>query len=747
MQEENKEANDTEDTMMNYGNRDGNLEETIDAQASNSGSVSEAVSEIIVDYEETPSSLSSSTPEDVNEAVESGAPNFSHYITNSESTIPNLNRESSDDELAEVSESGEGFEKESTENSDVTNAEEFLKTPSVDSKDEDNHLENDSLQQEDEGSQDHAAEVDKTTPSEPEIADTEIAAGMTSLDEQAPIDSQPDAVLEEAKDETSEEEESTFMPIDKNAMAEKEETTPPKSRKKLFIILFACIGLIAVIASVTGYGLYYRDRALPGTTVAGQSVSGMKKAAVEKLIQKRIDDTKVTITGVVQSDANLKDLGVTADAKATANDIFDRNKHFGEYVKAIFKNKVYPIETETNYNQLYGFTAGLLVGPAADAEEKEDGKATGEGDSNAPESQAETIAKLKEASSHVSEDVKAQFVDAKFPAIVPNDDYSAFKVSDPVEGNGINPNNLLETALKSLNSKDQGTFEAKIEKFLPARSKADLEPFLGKADELLKHHVEITYKDDKISPEPSERAQWVKMPNPADSKLTDPSIDSNAVLVWVKSVADKYYVAPVNGQRNVDPSGKVTYVSNNSHDGLEIANVEDVAKGVADKISHDEDYTGTFEDKTVPAVWEEKHVVANPDRFPYQPGVDEKWIDVNLTTLEVRAYVGDKVAIGPIPALVGYPVTPTVQGTFKVWLKVADQRMTGFNVDGSRFNLPHVPWILYFHGDYALHGAWWYHRFGNAAFGGTHGCVNLPIPSAKELFEWAPVGTVVVTHK
>jgi lipoprotein-anchoring transpeptidase ErfK/SrfK len=61
----------------------------------------------------------------------------------------------------------------------------------------------------------------------------------------------------------------------------------------------------------------------------------------------------------------------------------------------------------------------------------------------------------------------------------------------------------------------------------------------------------------------------------------------------------------------------------------------------------------------------------------------------------------------------------------------------------ERYDIPDVPYTMYFYADYALHGAYWHNNFGNPM---SHGCVNLPVDVAKWMYDWAPIGTMVVTH-
>jgi lipoprotein-anchoring transpeptidase ErfK/SrfK len=88
-------------------------------------------------------------------------------------------------------------------------------------------------------------------------------------------------------------------------------------------------------------------------------------------------------------------------------------------------------------------------------------------------------------------------------------------------------------------------------------------------------------------------------------------------------------------------------------------------------------------------------------------------------------------------------VSPTAQGEFAVYQKYEAQTMAGVGYDGTPYRQEDVPWVMYFYQDFALHGAYWRNGFGYAA---SHGCVNIPVPVAEELFYWADYGTRVSVH-
>jgi len=119
------------------------------------------------------------------------------------------------------------------------------------------------------------------------------------------------------------------------------------------------------------------------------------------------------------------------------------------------------------------------------------------------------------------------------------------------------------------------------------------------------------------------------------------------------------------------------------------------------------------------------------------PTDGKRWIEVDLTHQTLTAWQGD------VPVMFthisgGRASTPTVTGRFTVGTKYAAQRMIG-----PGYDLPNVPWVMYFHGSYAIHGAYWHNNFGTPM---SHGCVNMRPSEAEMLYHWAAPGTEVYVH-
>ncbi len=121
----------------------------------------------------------------------------------------------------------------------------------------------------------------------------------------------------------------------------------------------------------------------------------------------------------------------------------------------------------------------------------------------------------------------------------------------------------------------------------------------------------------------------------------------------------------------------------------------------------------------------------------------EKWIDINLSTQRITAYEGN-TPIHSSWVSTGLPSTPTVVGSYRVYVKYeATDMRGGSQAAGDYYYLRNVPYTMYFFQGYGIHGTYWHNNFGQPM---SRGCVNLPTSEAQWYFNWAPVGTRVETH-
>jgi len=115
----------------------------------------------------------------------------------------------------------------------------------------------------------------------------------------------------------------------------------------------------------------------------------------------------------------------------------------------------------------------------------------------------------------------------------------------------------------------------------------------------------------------------------------------------------------------------------------------------------------------------------------------DRWIEVNVTTQRLTAWEGNTPVYAVIVST-GTEDNPTITGTFAIEDKLRVTRM-----QGNDYDVPDVPYTMYYYGGYAIHGAYWHHNFGTPV---SHGCVNVAVDHARWLYNWASVGTPVVVH-
>jgi len=120
----------------------------------------------------------------------------------------------------------------------------------------------------------------------------------------------------------------------------------------------------------------------------------------------------------------------------------------------------------------------------------------------------------------------------------------------------------------------------------------------------------------------------------------------------------------------------------------------------------------------------------------------EKWVEIDLSDQRLNMKEGDKTVGSFLVSTGKWAPTPT--GSWRIWTKLRYTRMTGGSKALSTFyDLPNVPYTMYYYKGYGIHGAYWHNNFGHPM---SHGCVNMRPEEAGIVFNWASVGTKVVVH-
>ena len=473
---------------------------------------------------------------------------------------------------------------------------------------------------------------------------------------------------------------------------------PRRRRRWPLGVAAAALLLLGVVgAGGYAYAAHYDGRAVPGTTVAGTDVSGKSREQVVAAIENRAKSAKVDISGDVTASASLADLGTTVDAQATADAVMARGDSLGEKLQALVSKGEVPVVTTTNTTTVSSYATSLI-----------------------PEDRAK----------------------ARNATVVLSEDGTTFSTTSASNGASLDVNALEQAAQKAATSLGSSSVSLTMTDAAPKVSDDEAQKVADKANNWVSQDVTITLDEESYTAENTDKASWIKVTNSAESAPTI-AVDSAKVSQWVQAQAEEAKVEPVTGQRNVNASGKVVSTPTEAKDGKTVNNADTVAKSITESFGSDKAYTGTFETTAVKAEWKERTIAAGAENLPYQAAPGEKWVDLNLSNKTVTAYEGATVVHGPVSIVDGAAETPTVTGTYKVYLQYESQTMRGENADGSPYVAEDVPWVSYFYSGYAFHGAGWRSSFG---YSGSHGCVNMPVSEAQWIYNWVDTNTVVQSH-
>ncbi|NJP04955.1 MAG: L,D-transpeptidase [Chloroflexaceae bacterium] len=138
-------------------------------------------------------------------------------------------------------------------------------------------------------------------------------------------------------------------------------------------------------------------------------------------------------------------------------------------------------------------------------------------------------------------------------------------------------------------------------------------------------------------------------------------------------------------------------------------------------------------------------LVQSPDAALMNPPAmsGPRRIEVSLGRQWLAIYQGDQLVFDA-PVSTGKDGFNTPPGRYAIYHKLTSQHMRG-NQGGETWDIPGVPWVMYYQDDVAIHGVYWHQRFGTGERL-SHGCVGLAPNDAGTVYEWAPIGTPVIVY-
>lgn len=465
-------------------------------------------------------------------------------------------------------------------------------------------------------------------------------------------------------------------------------------------MLASCL-LIGLALGLAVFTLACAGRVLPGRMLAGESVTGMTHDEVEYFVEERLRTATVTVRvdgeGITLP---LSQAGITIDPSEVATSAIsgsgDPLASLGSLVAVALPHSVeVPVSIDDSRFSAVAASADGLTGRAP---------------------------------------VGAQ--------VVLSEDGTAHVATEGRAGMAVDRDALRSGLVSAAAAMSAYSIDLAASPSLPEVTTQEAQETAARADALVREEIALVGPNGTFTADAATKASWVRIDAVGGSLIT--SIDEARVRAWVDSIAARVDRSPINGINAVDSQGTVLQLARPAKEGRSVTNADALAAGILEALHYGTAYSGTIEWDPISAGMDERVVPAGPERFAYRARQGEKWVDVNLSDSTLTVYRGQDVVYGPILINHGGVGHETVTGTYRVHTKLSVQDM-GCTPEWE-YCERNVPWIAYWHEDYALHGAPWVNEFGIGTDESSHGCINIPVEDAHWIHDFVDVGTAVVTH-
>ena len=472
-----------------------------------------------------------------------------------------------------------------------------------------------------------------------------------------------------------------------------------KQKRRWPIVTGISVGVLALALGGSGwaYATHYSNLALPHTTVGALDVGGMTSNELKRSLTDNCQNLHATFSGdIPQTSLSLGQMGLDCDVPGSAAAVMKANQDLGGILASTVRERqVTPLFTIDE-------TAATQAARALTAQ------------------RPNTV------------------VD---PQLGFNDEQGSFAVQPGSTGQGVDPKVIIAAAEKTWKTQTKQSIQVKLTEVAPSAADPQLETWAQRANSLIAPKVNLIGRRVGHVIAPADKAQWVEVTEDG------PVISEKKVLAWLKTFTDeKIDVNNGPGERTITSDGYLLTMTKMALDSKKVANNDTIAAEITAALNSGQNYRGVFEMEVQEGKFNDTVVDQPLPRPPYKAKPGEKFISVDLTNHTVAAWAGDKVVWGPVEAVHGSLPSPTYPGVFRVQTKLVNAHMKSDNAWDGPYDT-WSPWTMYYHGDYAVHGTYTRWNWVQTNYGGSHGCVNLKPAKAKELFDWARVGTPVVIHK
>lgn len=327
-----------------------------------------------------------------------------------------------------------------------------------------------------------------------------------------------------------------------------------------------------------------------------------------------------------------------------------------------------------------------------------------------------------------------------------------FLVASPVDGNTVDTGILSDAVAKAIDGFGKETDIASAGAYIKAAVREDDELLLYNADienEIENIDISVVIDEnivEKMTPDQfrkmtAEHPENCTLDNIVDRDELKKFVDRIARMYTTKSASGYRYFKSFTGERK---AMQTDYGWDMDEDAV-AAKLLPVVAEVAYSIYVDEIVHYTVPSHSVEAVW------AQTAKSHGERDTGDSWVEVDLTNQHVYCVIDGelKVETDCVTGLDRSAGRRTPTGFYEVNYKTTERDLVGYNPDGTESYRSHVHYWMPFNKNIGLHDATWRGRFGGTIYknDGSHGCVNLPLAKAKELYGHVYKGLPVIVYK
>ncbi|MCI1636292.1 L,D-transpeptidase [Bifidobacterium sp.] len=476
-----------------------------------------------------------------------------------------------------------------------------------------------------------------------------------------------------------------------------EALTPVEKHRYKGLIISAVVFIALIAALVGGFfaaRAYFSDKAAPGVTVGGQSVTGQDESALRTTVNAAYSSSKVHITdanGKTLS-ASLSDLGVTLDVNTTVSNVL--NAKSSEMVGQVnpFNTTSVALTLKTDDSKMTDFLTSKLV----------------------DESQQARAASV-EYDSASNTFVAKSGADGQTPEI-----------------------STVKAAVSKL-ADDPGTSESAAVTYSEVKAPITEQTATQVAQDAnarLQQAIVINNGEGKSFTVPAkEVATWMSFSNNLDNGSISIVVNQDAAKTYLQQELPTALNQDAVVEKNIKNSqGTVLAVTTKGVNGVAVKDTDVTAQEVVNNLN-------AGQSATIKAQSDVTKYTTTSTVAQYDIPNGDMWIQVDRSQQKVTVYKGTTV-VKTFNVVTGKNGDrESDPGTFFINIKYETQDMRG-----ADYLSKGVKWISYYNGGEGFHAAPWNLTAiakGDPVNYGSHGCINMIPAEAQWIYQNAPVGTMV----